>query len=372
MHLRHKHAQRQHTSPRKATAARSHSAPSGAGASEESVAQIVLDGVRYDFPGCRAVHLSREDYEEYNGRVELWDAPTETALVCEENSPYHERSSVRLSQLIHRIEEIAGVRIEVLGASDLLKRDSGGNRLRVVEPDQVIFMRPMMNKQVGGAFELDHDEIPDVVLEVDLTTDIRRGKLKLYEAWGFPAVWVDVPNTKADLMLTDGPTRRPPHARQRPGTTIYRLGPDGYTKVDTSAAFPSWTAAEIHACINETTYIKPLSEATASILLRVGLLMREAAGQGADNDPILRVHRAESRQEWRAEGLAEGGQAEKRRAFRQLAEANLKQKGVELSPDFDQRLPTLADVSWVALFDALNACRDEADLWRQIELGGRQ
>ena len=34
---------------------------------------------------------------------------------------------------------------------------------------------------------------PDVVLEVDHTTDVRRGKLKLYESWGFPELWVEVP-----------------------------------------------------------------------------------------------------------------------------------------------------------------------------------
>ena len=30
------------------------------------------------------------------------------------------------------------------------------------------------------------DTLPDVVLEVDNTTDVRRGKLSLYESWGFP------------------------------------------------------------------------------------------------------------------------------------------------------------------------------------------
>lgn len=41
----------------------------------------------------------------------------------------------------------------------------------------------------------EHD-FPDVVLEVDHTTDVRRGKLGLYEAWGFPEVWVEVPDDR--------------------------------------------------------------------------------------------------------------------------------------------------------------------------------
>ena len=41
------------------------------------------------------------------------------------------------------------------------------------------------------------DDFPDVVLEVDHTTDVHRGKLALYEAWGFPEVWAEVPDEPA-------------------------------------------------------------------------------------------------------------------------------------------------------------------------------
>ena len=34
-------------------------------------------------------------------------------------------------------------------------------------------------------------DLPSVVLEVDHTADIRRGKLRQYEAWRFPEVWVE-------------------------------------------------------------------------------------------------------------------------------------------------------------------------------------
>ena len=34
--------------------------------------------------------------------------------------------------------------------------------------------------------EVGSDHLSDLVLEVDCSTDVRRGKLGLYEAWGFP------------------------------------------------------------------------------------------------------------------------------------------------------------------------------------------
>ena len=35
-----------------------------------------------------------------------------------------------------------------------------------------------------------------MVMVVDNTTDVRRGKLALYESWGFPELWVEVPDTR--------------------------------------------------------------------------------------------------------------------------------------------------------------------------------
>ena len=89
--------------------------------------------------------------------------------------------------------------------------------------------------------EVDADELPDVVLEVDLTTDVRRGKLGLYEAWGFREVWVEVPEERA-----------PSRPNRKAGLTIYLLGETGYVEVSSSAAFPTWTAAEIHGGMNES------------------------------------------------------------------------------------------------------------------------
>ena len=62
-----------------------------------------------------------------------------------------------------------------------------------MQADQILFLRPAQTEPAGNAVEVSTDALPDVVLEVDNTTDVRRNKLKLYESWGFREVWVEVP-----------------------------------------------------------------------------------------------------------------------------------------------------------------------------------
>ena len=62
-----------------------------------------------------------------------------------------------------------------------------------MQADQILFLRPAQTIPQGKVIEVGDDSLPDVVLEVDNTTDVRRGKLGLYESWGFPEVWVEVP-----------------------------------------------------------------------------------------------------------------------------------------------------------------------------------
>ena len=59
----------------------------------------------------------------------------------------------------------------------------------------------------------------------------------MYEAWGFPEVWVDTPDAQA-------PSRP---RRLRPGLTIYVLDDGRFRTAGESRAFPTWTAAQIHA-----------------------------------------------------------------------------------------------------------------------------
>ena len=305
----------------------------------------VVDGVVYEFPGCRSVRIPRHEIAEYDGRFEYWDADTETALMVREpTSPYHERSSVRLARMADRIAATWGSDIEVLGTSDLLLRDGDGNRHRILQADQIVFTHPVRTRPMGHAVEVESDALPDVVLEVDLTTDVRRGKLWLYESWGFPEVWVEVPDARA-----------PSRPNRKPGLTIYILGVDGYTPAPSSLAFPTWTAAEIHAGMNEArTREKPLSEATAAVLRRVGRLMRTETGTGPDNDPFLRAERAESR--------AEGRIAERVEMLRSLFDM----RGLPMSPRFGEHVAAFADMPAETLLRTAYACRDEADFLRRL------
>lgn len=347
---------------------------------DEIGASIVLDDAVYEFPGCRPVRIRRDEIADYEGRYEFWDARTETALmVCEPTSPYHERSSVRLARMTDRIASASGIDIEVLGASDLLLRDADGNRHRIMQADQIVYTRPIMARPLGHAVEVAADEIPDVVLEVDLTTDVRRGKLKLYESWRFPEVWVEVPEERA-----------PSRPKREPGLTIYRLGIDGYREIDKSVAFPTWMGAEIHVGMNEYRYGQPISEATATVLRRVGRLMGQAVGSGPENDPFLRAEREESRDEGRAEGRSQGqaegriqgrmegriqGQAEGRargrsegrlEVLRDVLGAIFETRGIRLSPQFDDRLAPWAEWTVKELLDAARTCHDEEDFWVRL------
>ena len=137
------------------------------------------------------------------------------------------------------------------------------------------------------------DVLPDVTVEVDHTTDVRRRKLAMYESWKLPEVWVEVPDVRA-------PSRA---ANREPGLVIHVLHPDGrYRPAPESRAFPGWTAAEIHRAMNEPV----LSEKTILVLERVGRALRARDGGGPQDIPFLRRMRTASRTEGRAEGHAEG------------------------------------------------------------------
>ena len=62
-----------------------------------------------------------------------------------------------------------------------------------MQADEVLYLHPERVRLQGPAIEVDADPLPDVVLEVDHTTDARRRKLGIYKASGFPEVWVLVP-----------------------------------------------------------------------------------------------------------------------------------------------------------------------------------
>ena len=246
-----------------------------------------------EFPGCRAVHISREEFDDYDGRVEVWDAATETAMVCEAAGLYHEEPSQRLAQMAALIAVARGSPIDTFGSTDLLLRDEHGARRRIMQADQTVYLHAGRDRPDGPAIVVGEDALPDVVVEVDHTTDVRRRKLAMYESWKLPEVWVEVPDVRA-------PSRA---ANREPGLVIHVLHPDGrYRPAPESRAFPGWTAAEIHRAMNEPV----LSEKTILVLERVGRALRARDGGGPQDIPFLRRMRTASRTEGRAEGHAEG------------------------------------------------------------------
>ena len=302
---------------------------------------------RPEFPGCRPVRIASEKISSYEGRYEVWEAETETAwMVREPTTPYHEGPSRELVQSVRLIAALRGVPIKGFGAGDIVVRNPEGERVRILQADEMLYLRPEQALGIGPVvhtFERTGDgrhphanPLPDVVLEVDLTTDVRRGKLGLYESCGFPEVWVDVPE------------RRLPSSPKGalPGLTIHVNGPDGFREAAESLAFPSWTAAEIHLAINEPK----LSPETTAALRRVGALMAERDGGGPDLFLCL------ERQASQAMGV--------RKAFEFMAV--LESRGFARSPALMDRIGLISRIDEADLLRLAMNCRDEADLLERM------
>ena len=316
-----------------------------------------------EFPGCRSVRITRADLDDYEGRFEYWDGDTETAWVVREPvTVYHEGPGQRLAALLTRIAAVRGAPILTLGTADLALRDARGERRRIMQADQMVYLDPLGTQPPGPWVEVGTDHLPDVVLEVDYSTDVRRGKLGLYEAWGFPEVWVEVPASGSP--------------RRRPGLTIHRRSADGYRAVAASVALPGWTAAEIHAALNEPA----LSEATRAVLERVGRALGDAGGTGPDDDLWLGAQRLEARAAGQAEGRAAGhaegrasGRAEGRASGRaeghvEMVVSMLRSRGLAVSERLAARIA--GEDPAVLAAEAL-ACRDEADLLARLQARSR-
>ena len=289
--------------------------------------------VAADFPGCRAIRIPPKEIEDYDGRVEYWEARSATAMqVREPTSTWHECPSQRLARLAERVAAARGLPIETLGASDLVRFDTRGKPRVLMQADQILYLQPPFAEELGPRVDVDGDFLPDVVLEVDYSTDVRARKLRLYEAWGFPEVWVNVPDARS-------PSR--PRSR-RSGLTIHVLENGRLRSVASSRAFPGWTAGEIHLALNESA----MSAATRAALHRVGAAMGAARGAGPDDDPWLRHHRDESQHEARYEAVL----------------AVLAERGIATTPALPARVSQLGDVTAARLMRAALRCASEAEL----------
>ncbi len=250
-----------------------------------------------DFPGCDPVSLPTwDDVWAYEGHIEYWSAETGTAWVLRDAGPVHETAPSLLSELLTRLGQERGSRIRCAGAVYLMERDGDGRPRQMLVADQTIYLDRSVWRPRDPAIALGVDPLPDVILKVDHTTDVRRNKLPVYEAWGFPEVWVDTP---------DEPSRNRPR-RVRPGLIIYVLEEGRFRITGESRAFPTWTAPQIHAALNESR----LGPRTLADLTRVGRRLGEREGTTPDDDPQLGRHRRQAHdaglRAGRAEGLEQG------------------------------------------------------------------
>ena len=245
-----------------------------------------------DFPGCKPVRLPREELDDSEVRLEYWDTVTETAWICDPVSSYHEGPTRLLTESVRLIALVRGTPAKCLGCTDLTERDAQGEPQLIMQADELVYLHPTRARLPRPALTIGEHDVPDVVLEVDHTTDARRRKLGRYEAWGFPEVWIEVPDAQTESR-----------SRSRlPGLTIHVLEDGSYRESAASRAFPGWKAEEIHAALNEETF----SAETSAVLERVGAVLGEREGTGPDDDPLLGAHRRRSEAVGHAKGHAEG------------------------------------------------------------------
>ena len=306
------------------------------------------------FPGCRPVTITRDEIETWEGRLEYWDADTETAwMVREPTGAAHEHPSQRLAGLGQLIAAVRGSPIECFGTMDLLLRNERGERWRIMQADQSVYLHPGRDRlpDPAGMVVAEHD-FPDVVVEVDHTTDIRRGKLQLYEEWGFPEVWVEVPDRRAP--------GRP--SGLLPGLTIRLLDGGRYRTGTESRAFAGWTADEIHIAMNEPE----LSAATSEVLTRVGLALGERDGTGPDDMPWLRIQREEGRAMGRAQGRTQGRTQGRIALLETLMQRILASQG-ESGPVPRLEARDLAGLTDEEVIDALLQSEDEDEFRARLQ-----
>lgn len=299
------------------------------------------------FPGCEAVPMTAEQFERLDRHVEYWDAQSGVAWMVRETTLAHERPAVRLAVLAHRIAQVRGAEITCCGTASLYDRRPGGN-VRVMEADQIIYLDPERVSALHAYVQVRDGEGPEIVLEVDHTTDARRRKVGLYKQWRIPEIWVEVPDAPA-------PSRR---KSRRSGLTIYALNErtKRYRQVAESGVLRGWTTAEIHSALNEPH----VSEATWAALHRVGRALGEKEGTAPALDPHLRSLLSESQEESREEGRAEG--------HREAALAILANRGIDVPSTFaaDLAATRLATRPQAQIVEAALACRSAADFLARL------
>ena len=296
------------------------------------------------FVGCESCRMTLEEYESYpeDGRkVEFFDAAAGLAWMARDSAGmHHEAPGQRLAALVSLVALTRGSPIQCLGGAALRLLSPESLQVRSMHPDQLVFLDPLrLQRHEPGFLRVGEDAYPDVVLEVDHTTDVRRSKLTLYEEWGFPEFWLEVPQAYS--------ASRP--RGLKPGLRIHLLDEGRYVLSDESRAFPGWRAAEIHRALNEDV----ISAETSTALTQVGRTLGEREGTGPDDDPLLGAQRAEARAQGFANGRLKGRMG--------LVRGILASRGIEPSANFPEardRTSVVAASDAAILSAALSATSD--------------
>ena len=234
-----------------------------------------------------------------------------------------------------RFEIVRGSRIACFGSADLVCLDAAGRKRWLMQADEVLYLHPDRVRLQGPAIDVDEDPLPEVVLEVDHTTDVRRRKLEIYKGSGFPEIWVLVPWESSV---------------RAPGLTIHVRRGEVYHEEPASRAFPGWKAQEIHLALTGD----PMSEPAWRALERTALAMGARAGTTPEHDPLSRSISHEAQARGRSEMLA----------------ANvltvLKARGIEVASDRTGYREFFGALSSEMLVEAAVACTDEADFLQRI------
>ena len=287
-----------------------------------------------EFVGCYARPMTLVEYEAYEGRVEFFDSRAEIAWLARATALAPDRDPLeKLGRLAERIALVRGSEIVCRSQAGIWRIFEDG-LLRRVQWDRIMVLdQKARDRAVPRGLTVREDPNPDVVVDVECATELRGYRRELCEDWGFPEVWLEVPNAFAPSQP----------AVLRPGLGIYVLEGGRYAPSSSSRAFPGWRADEIHRALNEPV----ISEETSKVLSRVGRALGEREGTGPEDDPLLRSQRAAGRIEGRAE----------------LARAMLTRRGVTVALDFpspDCRA-ALAASSAVAIVSAASAAPSEPE-----------
>ena len=260
-----------------------------------------------EFPGCDPVSLPTwDDVWAYDGRIEYWLRETGTAWVLRDAGPVHETAPSLLSELLTRLGQERGSRVRCAGAVYLMERDEDGRPRQVLVADQTIYL----DRSVWRPRD------PAIVLGVGPPAgrDPRGGPHHRRPAQQAAGVrGVGVPRGMGGHPRPEPSRNRP--RRVRPGLTIYVLEEGRFRTADESRAFPTWTALQIHAALNESR----LGSRTLADLTRVGRRLGEREGTTPDDDLQIRRHRRRAHADGRASGLAEGFARERARLARQAS-----------------------------------------------------